>query len=159
MDAHLSAQLPDHQQALWFRLQAHDFEPPAPQNFTRRLMRERRWPLNFTRGAIAEYRKFCFLAVTAPHPVTPSVEIDHVWHLHLIYSRDYWDVWCGQILRAPLHHDPTAGGPAQSRKYHAQYAQTLLAYEQVFGPPPASYWPATHRRFAPATIWSRLPWR
>ncbi len=41
-----------------------------------------------------EYRRFAFLAATAGHPVTPSDAVDQAWHLHLTYSRDYWDRFC-----------------------------------------------------------------
>ena len=94
-----------------------------------------------------EYGRFCFLAVVSPTPVTPSEEVDEVWHLHLTYSRDYWDVWCGAVLQAPLHHDPTPGGAAAQAVYRAQYAETLALYEGFFGLPPEALWPATHRRF------------
>ena len=25
-------------------------------------------------------------------------------HLHLTYTRSYWTTFCGEVLRAPLHH-------------------------------------------------------
>jgi hypothetical protein len=137
----------DNRHTLWARIAAHSFEPDQPLHFTARLARDHGWPLKFARGAVAEYRKFCFLAVTAGEPMTPSEEVDEVWHLHLAYSRDYWDVWCAEILRAPLHHDPTAGGAAAQQRYRLQYARTLLRYEAQFGPPPERFWPATHERF------------
>jgi hypothetical protein len=133
--------------ALWARIAAHDLEPPHPLNFTRRLARDRNWTLAFARGAVREYRRFCFLAVAGPGAATPSEEVDEVWHQHLTYSRDYWDVWCGQVLQAALHHDPTKGGPAEQRRYREQYAATLARYETYFGPPDPDFWPATHERF------------
>ncbi len=94
------------------------------------------------------YRRFCFLAVVSPTPVTPSEIVDEVWHQHLIYSRDYWTIWCGEKLRAPLHHDPTPGGPEAQMIYRRQYAETLALHERFFGPPNQELWPATHLRFA-----------
>jgi hypothetical protein len=132
---------------LWARIERHDFEPGLALDFTRRLARDRDWSLVFARGAITEYRRFCFLAVTAGESRTPSEQVDEVWHQHLTYSRDYWDVWCADVLRVRLHHDPTRGGPAEQRRYRAQYASTLAHYETVFGPPDACYWPASHERF------------
>ena len=147
-------------QALWGRIARHDFDHDHVLSFSRRLAREQGWRAGFARGAVEEYRRFCFLAVTAGTPMTPSLEVDAVWHLHLTYTRDYWDVWCPQVLRLPLHHDPTEGGAAAQQRFRAQYARTLLAYEGAFGPPPAAYWPATHRRFGPdrgpfARFWRR----
>lgn len=134
-------------QALWQRIQAHPFDPDVDLSFTRRLARDRDWASAFARGAVREYARFCFLAVTSPTPVTPSEEVDEVWHLHLTYTRDYWDTWCRTVLQMPLHHDPTRGGPAEQRRFRAQYAATLALYERFFGSPPEAFWPATHRRF------------
>ena len=133
--------------ALWRRIDAHPFDPGNPLGFTRRLARDHDWPLPFARDAVREYGRFCFLAVASPTPVTPSEEVDEVWHLHLTYSRDYWEVWCGAVLQAPLHHDPTPGGKAAQACFRAQYAETLALYESCFGPPPEVFWPATYRRF------------
>ncbi len=154
---------------LWRRIDAHDFAPPTPFNFTARLARDHGWPIGLAQAAIAEYRRFAFLCVARPTPSTPSEEVDEVWHLHLAYTRDYWDRWCGQALQTPLHHDPTPGGPAATTTYRAQYAATLAAYETWFGPAPEALWPATHRRFAARpryrtidaarTLAITLPWR
>jgi hypothetical protein len=132
---------------LWARIDRHDFEAAGPFDFTRRLARDKGWALSFTRSAITEYRRFCFIAVTGSGPATPSEEVDEVWHQHLTYSRDYWNVWCQAVLRTPLHHDPTTGGSAEQRQFREQYASTLARYEGFFGPPPEPYWPATHVRF------------
>jgi hypothetical protein len=95
-----------------------------------------------------EYRRFCFLTFSGSGVMTPSEEVDEIWHQHLTYTRDYRDVWCGSVPGAPLHHDPTAGGPTQDRYFRARYAATLAAHERFFGPPAELYWPATHIRFA-----------
>jgi len=134
---------------LWRRIAQHDFEPETPLNFTRRLARDHRWSLAHTRAAIEAYRRFCFLCVVSPTPVTPSDVVDEVWHQHLTYSRDYWTIWCGERLQAPLHHDPTPGGPEAQMNYRRQYAETLALHERCFGPPSPELWPATHLRFGP----------
>lgn len=136
--------------ALWERVAAHPFENDGiALDFTRRLARTLGWPLDETRALVEEYRRFCFLAVVGDiGAVTPSEEVDEVWHLHLAYTRDYWDRWCGEALGRRLHHDPTAGGPAEQARYRAQYAATLALYERWFGPPPPAFWPGTARRFA-----------
>ena len=136
--------------ALWCRIAQHNFEPDQALNFTTRLARDKGWQLAFAREAIWEYRRFCFLAVALSDPVTPSEEVDEVWHLHLTYTRDYWQFWCRDALGVELHHEPTLGGPAQRTLFRAQYASTLHRYEGFFGPPPADFWPATHERFRPA---------
>lgn len=142
------ATLTPEQRALWARIAAHPFERgDHALDFTARLARDRGWDPAFARGAVEEYRRFCFLTATADTPMTPSEEVDEVWHQHLTYSRDYWEVWCGEVLRMPLHHDPTAGGPAEAARYRAQYADTLARYEAFFGPPDPRVWPGFRGRF------------
>ena len=136
--------------ALWDRIARHDFEPEHPLNFTRRLARDKDWTLNFARGAIDEYRRFCFLTFADAGVMTPSEEVDEVWHQHLTYTRDDWDIWCGAVLGRPLHHDPTRGGAGQAEYFRTRYGETLRAYERFFGVPPALYWPGTLIRFGPA---------
>jgi len=163
--------------ALWDRIERHDFEPDLPQNFTARLARDQGWSPDFARAAVGEYRRFCFLAVAASHPVTPSEEVDEVWHSHLTYSRDYWNIWCGQVLGMALHHDPTTGGPVEQARFREQYAATLICYETFFGPPEVLFWPASYQRFRasprfrkvdadrwfllprPAALWQRISQR
>lgn len=132
---------------VWLALEAHDIAPGAALSFTARLARDNGWTPAHTARVLAEYRAFCFLAVTAAHPVTPSDAVDQAWHLHLTYTRDYWDRFCPQVLGQPLHHGPTAGGADERHRFFDQYARTLKSYEQVFGaPPPADLWPAAAQR-------------
>jgi hypothetical protein len=134
---------------LWQRLAGYTIGPEtATLSFAGRLARENRWEAAHTQRVIIEYKRFCYLAVTAGHEVTPSDAVDQVWHLHLTYSRDYWDEFCPQILGAELHHGPTAGGAAEKSRFYDQYAATLSVYEDIFGePPPPDIWPAAMRRF------------
>lgn len=136
--------------ALWQRIAGHRIGPAdASLSFTDRLARENRWDKAHTERVIGEYRRFCYLAMTAGHEVTPSDAVDQAWHLHLTYSRDYWQVFCPQVLGADLHHGPTSGGTVERARYYQQYADTLAAYEAAFGEvPPADIWPDAHRRFS-----------
>ncbi|MCR2834604.1 glycine-rich domain-containing protein [Parerythrobacter lacustris] len=134
---------------LWQRLAAYEIGPRAASlSFADRLARENRWSAEFTRRVIREYKRFCYLAVAAGHEVTPSDAVDQAWHLHLTYSRDYWERFCREVLGVSLHHGPTAGGQAERARYYDQYAATLKAYEDHFGEsPPADIWPGAARRF------------
>lgn len=136
-------------QDLWRRLHDHHIGPPdAALTFTDRLARENRWSRERAEAVITEYKRFCYLARTAGHDVTPSDAVDQAWHLHLTYSRDYWGQFCPQVLRADFHHGPTAGGEVERVRYYDQYAATLHAYESAFGePPPEDIWPPAKRRF------------
>ncbi|MEM7010945.1 MAG: TIGR04222 domain-containing membrane protein [Verrucomicrobiota bacterium] len=149
---------------LWEKLQRFEFDEDADAvfSFRSRLAEENGWTLEFATRAIDEYRKFVFLAMRAGHMVTPSEEIDEVWHLHLIYTQSYWARMCGEILGKPLHHHPTAGGSAEGNKFWDCYEQTLASYERFFGEPaPADIWPAAAERFRgrSAPKKRRLPWK
>jgi len=146
------------QQALWDRIVAHRFDDPAARlTFTARLARENGWTIGRAVRVVAEYRRFVFLAMTAGQAVTPSEDVDQVWHLHLAYTHDYWETFCGEVLGRPLHHGPTRGGDAEAERYDAQYRRTLAAYVAAFdAPPPADIWPAPERRFGPDLAWRRV---
>jgi len=137
---------PDH--PIWRALQIYEIGPPdAALTFPARLARENRWSEAFAERVIEEYKRFCFLAVTAGHEVTPSDAVDQAWHLHLTYSRDYWLRFCPEVLGRDLHHGPTAGGGAEQARYFEQYARTLQSYEAAFGPAPVDIWPSARQRF------------
>lgn len=143
--------------ACWARLAAYDFDDPDHQlSFTDRLSRENAWPTEYAARVIEEYKRFCWLAVHANHPVTPSDAVDQVWHLHLTYSRDYWDRFCPDVLGQPLHHGPTKGGIDEDEKYRLWYEKTLHSYDSAFGRPPIDIWLAPDDRFADASQFVRV---
>lgn len=141
----------------WMRLQSFRFDDSgADFQFTDRLARENGWSSSFAGKVVEEYRRFLFLAIVARHPVTPSDEVDQAWHLHLCYTRSYWDELCGKVLGRPLHHGPTKGGGSERRKFDDWYRQTLESYEEFFGEaPPPEIWPPSESRFRRAN-WTRV---
>lgn len=134
---------------LWQRLADYEIGPEdAAFTFAQRLARENRWSADHAARVLTEYKRFCWLACEAGHEVTPSDAVDQAWHLHLTYSRDYWDRFCPDVLRMPLHHGPTAGGTAERTRYYDQYAQTLASYKAHFGEAASDdIWPGARRRF------------
>ncbi len=138
------------QAQLYAKILAFEFdEPGACRTFSSRLAEEHGWSEEFAARAIFEYRRFLFMAMVAGHVVCPSEEVDEVWHLHLIYSRSYWQRLCGEVLERPLHHDPSRGGQNEFAKHSTMYAETLASYRRIFGEePPGDVWPTGARRFA-----------
>src|SRR4030095_10352600 len=67
-------------------------------SFEARLAHENGWSITFARRVVFECRRFVYRAMTAGHQVTPSDQVDQAWHLHLTYSRSYWDRMCGELL-------------------------------------------------------------
>ena len=128
---------------LWQALAAMRIEAEgAAITFAAKLARDTGWTQARAAAVIEEYRRFLYLAATEREPVSPSEAVDRAWHLHLTYSRHYWEMLCGGILGRPLHHDPNPGGAAEDARHADQYARTLDVYERVFeSPAPASVWP------------------
>lgn len=142
---------------LWNRIEAFAFDKAdAVFTFSDRLARENGWTKQFAEQAIEEYRRFIYLAATARVPVTPSDIVDQVWHLHLTFTRSYWQELCDGVLGKQIHHGPTLGGAQEDRKYRGQYAATLERYREEFGhEAPLAFWPKADDRFdsAPHQRW------
>jgi hypothetical protein len=137
------------QEDLWQRIKNFEIDDPeAALTFTERLARENGWSLEFAVRAVDEYKKFMFLLCIAPHPLTPSDQVDQVWHLHLLYTESYWEEFCHNVLQRKIHHGPTKGGKSEHDKYSDWYAKTKSLYAEVFGAhPPGDLWPSSEIRF------------
>ena len=147
---------------LWSRIEAFDIDgadpaSPSPFPFVTRLARENAWPETFAQRVVNEYKRFIFLAMAAGHPVTPSDQVDQAWHLHLTYTRSYWQRLCGEVLPKPLHHDPTKGGESENAKFDDWYAKTKESYTRIFGEaPPGDIWPDAAVRFGDDLHYERI---
>lgn len=142
------------QMELWQKLRAFAFDPPtATLTFAARLARENGWSDDTARRVVDEYRRFLFLAQTAGHPVSPSEDVDQVWHLHLTYSKSYWDDLCGGVLGQPFHHMPAQGEAGEAQRLRVWYQKTLDSYRRLFAEePPRDIWPTVDERFAAASF-------
>jgi hypothetical protein len=126
-------------------------EPGIALPFTSRLAREQGWSHAFAGRVAREYKRFVVLAMESGHMVTPSAAVDQAWHLHLVYTRSYWQRLCRDTLGTDLHHEPTSGGVAEAAKFNDWYARTLESYRRIFGEePPVDIWPPPEQRFANA---------
>lgn len=131
------------------RLEQFDLDDSNSRlKFSERLARENNWTMRYARRVIVEYKRFLELAMTAGHTVTPSDDVDQAWHLHMVYTRSYWNDLCRDVLRQPLHHGPTKGGQRERERYEDLYARTVDSYHRTFGEaPPEDIWPASEERF------------
>lgn len=143
---------------LWARIEALVLDAPASEfTFTDRLARDNGWSRRFAEKVVGEYKRFLYLSQVSAGIVTPSDQVDQAWHLHLTYSRHYWQSLCGDVLGRPLHHGPTLGGQQENAKYRACYEQTVAAYAAEFGHvPPDDIWPAADIRFGEAPAYRRV---
>jgi hypothetical protein len=135
---------------LWSGIKSFEIDDPeATYSFSDRLSTENGWPLAFALAAIDEYKKFMFLQCVSDDSLTPSDQVDQVWHLHLLYTRSYWDEFCGKILQRRIHHGPTKGGTKERTKFSDRYQKTLTLYKENFDQtPPGDIWPNVNDRFS-----------
>ncbi|HYG53188.1 MAG TPA: hypothetical protein VD905_19950 [Flavobacteriales bacterium] len=71
-------------ETVWQKLLGFEMDDPAsPMTFSDRLARDNGWSMEFSLRAIVEYKKFVYLNHVTTHPLTPSDQVDQVWHLHL----------------------------------------------------------------------------
>lgn len=122
---------------------------PTDFPFVKRLAVENNWTMAFAEQVLEEYRRFLLLASLNTQVVSPSDAVDQAWHLHLTYTRSYWQDLCDHVLRRPLHHEPMSGWGQDKQRFMQQYADTLAYYQTVFKEaPPATIWPSVKKRFA-----------
>jgi hypothetical protein len=137
------------QPQLWTKISSFQMDDPSSAfTFTERLARENGWSLSYSLAIVEEYKKFIYLLCISIHPLTPSDQVDQVWHLHLIYTHSYWVDFCKNTLSRDLHHGPTKGGQQEKDKFTNWYQCTKELYTKEFGhPPPADCWPPDNIRF------------
>lgn len=134
---------------LWRKIKHFEIDDPLSHfSFSQRLARENQWNLEYALKAILEYKKFIFLICISPHPLTPSDQVDQVWHLHLLYTESYWTEFCNKILKRKINHGPTKGGSDEKVKFNDWYSKTKDLYKTKFGSfPPDDLWPSNTTRF------------
>jgi hypothetical protein len=127
---------------LWQRLSRFGFDAgEGSEPYSVKLAAAEGWPAEYTARVIEEYRRFLYLTQVDEGQATPSVAVDRAWHMHLTFTRSYWDVLCGEVLQKMLHHDPCRGAEEMDR-YADQYGATKRLYAEEFGQlPPEDIWP------------------
>jgi len=123
---------PEHN-ILWNNIRSFELDDPfIALTFTDRLARENGWSLEYALRTVHEYKKFMFLLCIAQHPLTPSDQVDQVWHLHLLYTESYWIDFCQDTIGRQIHHGPTKGGENEQSKFTDWYEKTLELYQITF---------------------------
>ena len=86
--------------SIWLRINGLILDDNSHSlTFSERLARENRWAHWYALDVIEEYKKFLYLMAVAGHPVTPSIDVDQAWHLHLVYTRHYWDDFAKHVAQ------------------------------------------------------------
>lgn len=118
----------------WKKISSFEFP------FSAALDNEMGWEPEFRQAAENEYRKFAFLSSLFPETMVPSVHVDTVWHMHLLYTKSYQN-FCQEALGVQfLHHEPATGAESEDQMYKSLYVNTLTVYEEFFAKPPLAIW-------------------
>jgi hypothetical protein len=95
------------------------------------------WTLEQACRAIERYKTFLFISFLYPQLLlVPTPEIDRVWHVHILHTRQYYND-CHRVFGRFIHHEPDSELQGQSHLSNFAQAfaqtQTLLAvYERYF---------------------------
>lgn len=107
-----------------------------------RLVTKLKWSEERADKAIPEYLRFLHLLSVSKNGVSmaPSMEVDEVWHAHILHTALYAK-HCQEIAGRFIHHSPSAPTEEPS-KGRQSYATTLVKYVETFHQdPPADVWP------------------
>ena len=100
----------------------------------------------------SEYARFLTMVYFSKHTLTPSEEVDQIWHAHQAFTVDYRN-FCNEIFGRFIHHTPTVGGQEDTDKFTGIYAATLEFYKFLFKQEPCKgLWPSPSDRFNPETF-------
>jgi hypothetical protein len=84
---------------LWKRISAYQIDQAdVIIPFSRKLAQTEGWTRRFCLLAIEEYKKFVYLCCVSKNGASPSIAVDKVWHMHLLYTTEYWKEFCPKIL-------------------------------------------------------------
>lgn len=137
-----SFQLNYSENPLWKRISEYQIDQSdASLPFSRKLGQTEGWTRRFCLLAIEEYKRFIYLCCVSKNGASPSMIVDKVWHMHLLYTTEYWKEFCPKILERELHHFPSLGGITAFNKHQDWYLETLKLYIMVFKQnPPNDFW-------------------
>lgn len=126
----------------WARIESFTLDQPGvPLPFSKCLAHEMGWDAAFVELAILEYKRFTLLCTLYPEQTVPSTHVDTVWHMHLLYTRNY-QKYCREALGQDfLHHQPAGGDEEEAAEFKELYLTTLERYRRLFGEPaPKEIW-------------------
>lgn len=123
---------------LWQKIDTFPLDDPA---FTQKLAKENNWTPHFTARAISEYKRFIYLCCILPNGASPPPVVDEVWHLHILYTVNYWEEFCDKTLGRKLHHHPSRGGSEEKERHVNWLQDTIKNYRFIFEEePPTDIW-------------------
>ena len=95
---------------------------------------EKGWSRKEALAATKQYRNFLFLKKKYghEHKLPPSVDIDEVWHAHVLHTQAYFQC-CTQLYGHYLHHTPHIAQDASSLiEFNSLFDTTQTLYHKEF---------------------------
>ena len=100
-----------------------------------------------TEKYVEEYIRFLTLIYFSNTTLTPSEEVDQVWHVHQALTLEY-EKFCDEIFGKFISHSPSTGGLENNERYKEIYRNTKEFYLFVFKENPNwELWPSVEERF------------
>lgn len=96
----------------------------------------RDWSPERLHRALARYERFLLLVAANPGvAVSPTRDIDEMWHLHMLSPRAYYED-CSRLFGEVLDHDGGFGKePVEVPLLQATFERTARLWEEQFGEP------------------------
>jgi hypothetical protein len=118
-----------------------------PPRFLDNLMHEQLIDVNTANKWLLEYRKYLVMAYLSDQMISPSEQVDQVWHLHMTYTQHY-RATCDTLVEREFKHAPSSGGSSEGDKFKSIYADTLSFYRAIFLlDAPSDVWEPIDTRF------------
>lgn len=114
-----------------------------PANFLNILMQRLLISSEIAVALFVEYKKFLLMNLISEFSIAPSGLVDEVWHLHMLFTREYFD--CCKALKGNiiLHVPLIENSQSEKENLKGFYDKTLSLYEELFGvTPDLKFWPS-----------------
>ncbi len=100
------------------------------------LVHRYHWDPTEAQEVLRKYKNFMILWGIKPGGLglVPTREIDEVWHLHILFTKNY-TADCLHIFGSYKHHTPSLGSEDEQKALAAAYIQTAKLYEHHFKEP------------------------
>lgn len=100
-----------------------------------RVMKERWWTRRMAEVTARFYKNFLWLSKKYPEKhFSPTKQIDHIWHAHILYTKDYHEM-CERVFGHYLHHQPTHEKENNSAEESSEGNILFEAHNKEFGCP------------------------
>lgn len=99
-----------------------------------KLIKEKGWSPEKARAIEPQYKAFFFLLGTGGDFLVPSVDIDEMWHAHILDTRKYM-ADCAELFGEYIHHYPYLGmkDEADEKRAAMLYAATCNRISGILG--------------------------